>query len=172
MNHSSAQASGNNSFSTREFSIWVTDLPDGCSDDLLMRTFATRYESVKTARVQIDSSHGRKPYGFVRFNDQQDQRDALIHMNGFTGMGEKPIKVSMAIPKKKPGGGAGADPEESLGSRGTGQYNYYYESYWADQAAWGNYATLAPGGKQFIQQARVKILKQVKNILPLPLKGD
>ena len=53
-----------------------------------------RYESVKSARVQIDSSHGRKPYGFVRFAEQEDQRDALIHMNGFTGMGEKPIKVS------------------------------------------------------------------------------
>jgi len=151
LNHSSAQASGNNSFSEREFSIWVTDLPDECSDDLLMRTFSTRYESVKSARVQIDSSHGRKPYGFVRFAEQEDQRDALIHMNGFTGMGEKPIKVSMAIPKKKPGGGV--DPEESLGSKGTGQYSYYYESYWADQAAWGNYASLAPGGKQFIHQA-------------------
>jgi len=153
LNHSSAQASGNNQFSQREFSIWVTDLPDECSDELLQRTFSTRYESVKSARVQIDSSHGRKPYGFVRFAEQEDQRDALIHMNGFTGMGEKPIKVSMAIPKKKPGGGGGTDPEESLGSRGTGQYSYYYESYWADQAAWGNYASIASGGKQFIHQA-------------------
>ena len=59
----------------------------------------------------------------------------------------------MAIPKKKPGGGGGTDPEESLGSRGTGQYSYYYESYWADQAAWGNYASIASGGKQFIHQA-------------------
>ena len=42
----------------------------------------------------------------------------------------------MAIPKKKPGGGV--DPEEASGNKGTGQYNYYYESYWADQAAWGN----------------------------------
>ena len=156
LNHSSAQASGNNSFSDREYSIWVTDLPDECSDEFLLRVFATRYDSVKTAKVQVDSSHGRKPYGFVRFNDQQDQRDALIHMNGFTGMGEKPIKVNLAIPKKKPGG-AGVDAEDVVGSKGKGagqgQYSYYYESYWADQAAWGNYASLAPGGKQFIQQA-------------------
>ena len=81
----------------------------GCSEDLLRKTFSTRYESVKTASVQVDSSHGRKPYGFVRFTDQEDQRDALIHMNGFTRMGEKPIKVSMAIPKKKAVAGAGGE---------------------------------------------------------------
>jgi len=141
LNHSSAQASGNNPFSDREYSIWVTDLPEACTDQLLMRTFATRFDSIKTARVQTDSSHGKKPYGFVRFTDQDEQRDALIHMNGFRGMGEKPIKVSMAIPKKKPG------KEDEIGSRGGGgQYSYYYESYWADQAAWGNYASLPGGG--------------------------
>ncbi len=32
-------------------------------------------------------------YGFVRFGDQNDQREALIHMNGFRGLGEKRIKV-------------------------------------------------------------------------------
>ena len=47
----------------------------------------------------------------------------------------------MAIPKKKPG------KEDEIGSRGGGgQYSYYYESYWADQAAWGNYASLPGGG--------------------------
>ncbi len=34
-----------------------------------------------------------RTYGFVRFSDQNDQREALIHMNGFQGLGEKPIKV-------------------------------------------------------------------------------
>lgn len=136
LNHSSAQASGNNPFSDREYSIWVTDLPDDCSDDLLERTFASRFDSIKTAKVMTDLSHGRKPYGFVRFTNQDEQRDALIHMNGFRGMGEKPIKVSMAIPKNK----AGKDDE--VGKKGGGgQYSYFYESYWADKAAWTNYAT-------------------------------
>jgi len=36
---------------------------------------------------------GRK-YGFVRFGDINDQREALIHMNGFSGFGgNKTIKV-------------------------------------------------------------------------------
>jgi hypothetical protein len=70
-----------------------------------------------------------------RFTDQNEQRDALIHMNGFRGMGEKPIKVSMAIPKSKAG------KEEEVGRKGGGgQYSYFYESYWADQPAWTNYA--------------------------------
>ena len=68
LNHSSAQtAPGANPFTEREFSIWVTDLPDGCTDDLLLRTFATRFDSIKTAKVMTDSSHGKKPYGFVRW---------------------------------------------------------------------------------------------------------
>ena len=35
-----------------------------------------------------------KVYGFVRFNNQNDQREALIHMHGFRmGLDERPIKV-------------------------------------------------------------------------------
>lgn len=135
LNHSSAQASGNNPFSEREFSIWVTDLPDNCDDEILTKTFASRFDSLKTAKVMTDLSHGRKPYGFVRFTNQDEQRDALIHMNGFRGMGDKPIKVSMAIPKNKAG------KEDEVGKKGGGgQYSYFYESYWADKAAWTNYA--------------------------------
>ena len=136
LNHSSAQAMGNNLFKEREFSIWVTDLPPDCSDEMLLKTFDTRFNSIVKAKVQQDRSHGGKPYGFVRFTSQEEQRDALIHMNGFRGMGEKPIKVSMAIPKTR-------IEEQMLGNRsGKGQYSNYYEQYWADQAAWGNYARL------------------------------
>jgi len=161
LNHSSAQAQGNNPFSQREFSIWVTDLPENCTDEQLRRTFSTRFDSIRVARVQTDSSHGKKPYGFVRFGSQEEQRDALIHMNGFRGMGDKPIKVSMAIPKNKPGG-----KDEEVGTRGgQKEYSYYYESYWADQAAWGNFASLPglthpanrvghSGTKQFIHTVR------------------
>jgi len=149
LNHSSAQASGNNKFCDREFSIWVTDLPVDCDDDTLLRTFATRFDSIKSAKVLRDSSHAKKPYGFVRFVDQMEQRDALIHMNGFRGMGEKPIKVSMAIPKTK-------HKEEEAGARGggKGEYSYYYESYWADANAWANYASYQ-GKERFIHTARI-----------------
>ena len=148
LNHSSAQAMGNNIFKEREFSIWVTDLPPGCTDAMLLKTFDTRFNSIVKAKVQQDRSHGGKPYGFVRFTNQEEQRDALIHMNGFRGMGEKPIKVSMAIPKTNM-------EEQMLGNRGgQGQYSYYYEQYWADQAAWGNYAQLR--GKKGVEEKEEK----------------
>ena len=75
-------------------------------------------------------------------------------MNGFRGMGEKPIKVmiqiiitsgislylylylycqvSMAIPKTRA-------EEVVLGDRegGAKQYSYFYEQYWADQVGQG-----------------------------------
>jgi len=171
LNHSSGQSADGSSadpFSEREYSIWVTDLPDDCSDDLLLRTFASRFDSIKTAKVTSDLSHGKKPYGFVRFTNQEEQRDALIHMNGFRGMGNKPIKVSMAIPKNKFG------KDDEVGKKGGGgQYSYFYESYWADKAAWSNYATYkgrsvggtkaiqyqdgaaAAGSNQFIHTARI-----------------
>jgi len=162
LNHSSSQAADANPFTEREFSIWVTDLPENCSDELLTKTFNSRFDSLKTAKVMTDLSHGRKPYGFVRFTNQEEQRDALIHMNGFRGMGDKPIKVSMAIPKNKLG------KEDELGKKGGGgQYSYFYESYWADKAAWTNYAAYQrgagggkaaleyQGGNQFIHTARI-----------------
>ena len=77
---------------------------------------------------------------------QDEQRDALIHMNGFRGMGDRPIKVSMAIPKNKLG------KDDEVGKKGGGgQYSYYYEAYWADRAAWTNYATYQQGGRQAIE---------------------
>jgi RNA recognition motif-containing protein len=38
-------------------------------------------------------------FGFVRFTDVNDQREALIHMNGFNGLGlgERPIKVDSLV---------------------------------------------------------------------------
>lgn len=79
LNHASAKTSGNG-YSQREFSIWVADLPPTITEETLRRTFATRYESVKMVKV-IEEADERM-YGFVRFTDQNDQRDALIHMNG------------------------------------------------------------------------------------------
>jgi len=143
LNHSSSEAADGNPFSEREFSIWVTDLPDDCTDDILYKTFSSRFDSIKTAKVTSDLSHGKKPYGFVRFTNQDEQRDALIHMNGFRGMGDRPIKVSMAIPKNKL-------KDEEVGKKGGGgQFSYFYEAYWANSAALTNYASYR--GKQAIE---------------------
>jgi len=48
--------------------------------------------------VVVEESSSRR-YGFLRFTDQNDQREALIHMNGFRGLGQKPLKVLLIIYK-------------------------------------------------------------------------
>merc|ERR1719288_605364 len=58
--------------------------------------------STPPVRFQLSHASAKgKVYGFVRFNNQNDQREALIHMNGFAGLNEnkRPIKVSIAVPK-------------------------------------------------------------------------
>ena len=81
-----------------------------------------------------------KRFGFVRFTDQDDQREALIHMNGFRGLGNKPIKVSIAVPKPglvKSDDGPGMEAD----SMANPVYSQYYERYWTDRGAWGNYGS-------------------------------
>ena len=41
-----------------------------------------------------------KGFGFVRFSDESEQQRALIEMQHMTGLGRRPIKVSLASIKK------------------------------------------------------------------------
>ncbi len=46
-------------------------------------------------------SNGKsRGYGFVRFAAESDMDKALIEMQNFCGLGYKPIRVSLAIPKR------------------------------------------------------------------------
>ena len=89
LNHASAKQSGTQ-FTEREYSIWVSELPTDITEEDFKKTFSTRFESLKTGKIFREKDH--KVYGFVRFTDLNDQREALIHMNGFRGLGEKPIR--------------------------------------------------------------------------------
>ena len=67
-----------------------------------------------------------KRYGFVRFTDMNDQREALIHMNGFDGLGQ-PMKVSMAIPKPC------LSEASALAEKQSSQYQHMYADYQYDR---------------------------------------
>ncbi len=131
LNHASAKGSGA-AYSDREFSIWVTDLSDDVTEKDLAKTFDSRYESVKAVKIVRDS---KKPFGFVRFTEQNDQREALIHMNGFRGLGDNPIRVSIAVPK------SGLDQSSARSAGLKTDFGHYYEHYWSDRGAWGNYGS-------------------------------
>lgn len=83
----------------REFSIWVGDLSTDVDDYSLYRAFAAKYNSIRTAKVILDSSGFSKGYGFVRFANEEEQKNSLITMNGYRGLGTKSLKICNAVPR-------------------------------------------------------------------------
>lgn len=51
--------------------------------------------------VVLDNAGYSKGYGFIRFGSEEEQKHCLNNMNGFPGLGSKPIKVSSVIPKSE-----------------------------------------------------------------------
>ncbi|KZV37452.1 hypothetical protein F511_24859 [Dorcoceras hygrometricum] len=83
-----------------DLSVFVGDLAVDVTDEMLHDIFASRYSSVKGAKVVVDSSTGRpKGYGFVRFGDENDRSQALTEMNGVC-CSSRPMRVGVATPKK------------------------------------------------------------------------
>ncbi|RVW61126.1 Polyadenylate-binding protein RBP47 [Vitis vinifera] len=86
-----------------DLSIFVGDLASDVTDALLQETFATRYPSVKGAKVVTDSNTGRsKGYGFVRFGDENERSRAMNEMNGIY-CSSRPMRIGVATPKKASG---------------------------------------------------------------------
>ncbi|KAF8405071.1 hypothetical protein HHK36_009968 [Tetracentron sinense] len=86
-----------------DLSIFVGDLASDVTDTLLQETFASRYPSVKGAKVVIDANTGRsKGYGFVRFGDDSERSRAMTEMNG-TYCSNRPMRIGVATPRKSSG---------------------------------------------------------------------
>ncbi|XP_016462241.2 LOW QUALITY PROTEIN: polyadenylate-binding protein RBP47 [Nicotiana tabacum] len=91
---------GAGSGSGSDLSIFVGDLAPDVTDAMLRDTFASRYTSVKGAKVVIDSNTGRsKGYGFVRFGDENERSQAMTEMNGIY-CSSRPMRIGVATPKK------------------------------------------------------------------------
>ncbi|XP_016997697.1 tRNA selenocysteine 1-associated protein 1 [Drosophila takahashii] len=136
----------------REFSVWVGDLSSDVDDYQLYKVFSSKFTSIKTAKVILDSLGFSKGYGFVRFGIEDEQKSALYDMNGYIGLGSKPIKICNAVPKPKSelsaalGEGStnyGYGGSGSSASTGGGtDYSQYYDpssSYWQGYQAWQGY---------------------------------
>jgi len=132
----------------RDFSIWVGDLSPDVDDLELYKFFSARYQSVRTCKVVLDATGYSKGYGFIRFLEEREQQGALTNMMGASGLGTKPIKVSMAVPKGPRG--AGADPSgghapmsTSAAADPNADYSQYWQNqygqYWSQYAAWNQY---------------------------------
>ncbi|XP_015885466.1 polyadenylate-binding protein RBP47 [Ziziphus jujuba] len=86
-----------------DLSIFVGDLAADVTDSLLHETFASRYPSVKAAKVVFDANTGRsKGYGFVRFGDDNERSQAMTEMNGVY-CSSRPMRIGAATPRKSSG---------------------------------------------------------------------
>ncbi|VDO06928.1 unnamed protein product [Rodentolepis nana] len=81
-----------------EFSLFVGELTEDVDDLILFNAFK-KYPSCRSAKVVMNNGKSRG-YGFVRFAAEADMDKALIEMQNFSGLGYKPIRVSLAIPKR------------------------------------------------------------------------
>jgi RNA recognition motif-containing protein len=86
-----------------DHSIFVGDLAADVTDEMLMELFASKYQSVKGAKVIIDANTGRsRGYGFVRFGDDSDKSNAMTEMNGVY-CSTRPIRIGPATPRRSSG---------------------------------------------------------------------
>jgi len=126
----------------KEYSIWVGDLTPEVDNSLLYDAFKLRYNSIKTAEVIYDPNGASKGYGFIRFFNEEEQKDALVHMNNYVGLGLKPLKVRTAVPKN-PVTNSNEFPGQQQGGTGQNMNNQqqYYDpnQYWNNQY-WGQYS--------------------------------
>lgn len=96
----SGSGAGAGSDATSDLSIFVGDLAIDVTDAMLQETFASRFSSIKGAKVVIDSNTGRsKGYGFVRFSDENERTRAMTEMNGVY-CSSRPMRIGVATPKK------------------------------------------------------------------------
>lgn len=103
LNWATFGAGDRRSEASSDLSIFVGDLAVDVTDAMLHETFASRYASVKGAKVVIDSNTGRsKGYGFVRFGDEAERSRAMTEMNGCY-CSNRPMRTGVATPKKSHG---------------------------------------------------------------------
>jgi len=87
----------------KNFSVWVGDLTPEVDDLQLYQFFSKRFQYLISAKVVLDERGLSRGYGFIRFNNEVEQQTAMTSMNGMSGLGGKPIKVSVAVNKIKDG---------------------------------------------------------------------
>jgi len=152
-----ATSHGKINMNDREFSLWVGDLSPDVDDYQLYKAFASRYESIRAAKVVLDSTGYSKGYGFIQFANAEEQKHALTTMNGFKGLGNKPIKISTAVPKVYR---TTTSTSVMTGGYNSSQdYSQYYDShnYWQSYSSWQSYYENSPAPHVFSSNQQVPL---------------
>jgi len=135
-----------------EFSIFVGDLSDEVDDLALYECFHRRYPSTRGAKVVLGAGGVTRGFGFVRFGDQGEQLSALREMQNWQGLGNRPIRVSGATPRKQwepptsagwtpnAGGGGGNEWDNQSGGAAAGpDYQAQWAQYYQQQQQYWQY---------------------------------
>nr|XP_004671310.1 tRNA selenocysteine 1-associated protein 1 isoform X1 [Jaculus jaculus] len=114
-----------------EYSLFVGDLTPDVDDGMLYEFFVKVYPSCRGGKVVLDQTGVSKGYGFVKFTDELEQKRALTECQGAVGLGSKPVRLSVAIPKA-----SRVKPVE-YSQMYNYSYNQYYQQYQNYYAQWG-----------------------------------
>ncbi|CAH6790973.1 Trnau1ap [Phodopus roborovskii] len=114
-----------------EYSLFVGDLTPDVDDGMLYEFFVKVYPSCRGGKVVLDQTGVSKGYGFVKFTDELEQKRALTECQGAVGLGSKPVRLSVAIPKA-----SRVKPVE-YSQMYSYSYNQYYQQYQSYYAQWG-----------------------------------
>ncbi|EMP31116.1 tRNA selenocysteine 1-associated protein 1 [Chelonia mydas] len=120
-----------NVLNSPEYSLFVGDLTPDVDDGMLYEFFVKVYPSCRGGKVVLDQTGVSKGYGFVKFTDELEQKRALTECQGAVGLGSKPVRLSVAIPK--------ANRVKTVEYNQMYNYNYnqYYQQYQNYYAQWG-----------------------------------
>ncbi|KAF4802248.1 tRNA selenocysteine 1-associated protein 1-like protein [Turdus rufiventris] len=114
-----------------EYSLFVGDLTPDVDDGMLYEFFVKVYPSCRGGKVVLDQAGVSKGYGFVKFTDELEQKRALTECQGAVGLGSKPVRLSVAIPK------ANRVKPMEYNQMYNYNYNQYYQQYHNYFAQWG-----------------------------------
>ena len=83
LNWASYQNKSNNNPNATDFSIYVCELDQTVTEEILMNHFHQIYPTVISAKIILDpSTKQSKGYGFVKFSDYAESQKAITEMNG------------------------------------------------------------------------------------------
>ncbi|KAJ1200519.1 hypothetical protein NDU88_004342 [Pleurodeles waltl] len=105
---------------TPDYSIFVGDLSLEVDDFQLYYFFLSKYPSCRGGKVVTDTLGNSRGYGFVKFGDFEEHKRALKECHLKTGLGTKPLRLSLAIPRR-------LKPESQQGQ--SYDYSQYYQQY-------------------------------------------
>jgi len=111
-----------------EHSVYVGELSEDVDDHKLFRFFAKTLVSCRSAKVVLDTIGKSKGFGFVRFNVEDDAKQAIRDFNLSPGLGTKRIRVCKAFPK------VGGERRDVPGSEPS-----QYQRYRDNALAWQEY---------------------------------